>query len=58
MTKNEKWGIALLIAALFYNQFFGERKYQPQVGDSCGAGYHWVYVFAGIYGPELSCEED
>ena len=57
MTRNEKLGIALLIAGLLYGQFFGERKY-PQYGDSCGHGYHWVYVFAGIYGSDLSCEED
>jgi hypothetical protein len=58
MTWKGKTVIAYLAFCVLYNAFFGERKYEPQYGDSCGSGYHWVYVFAGIYGPELSCEKD
>ena len=56
-TKRERIWLAIGVALwLCWLIFVPTDHNKPHEGDPCGPHHRWTYVYAGIYGPDLSCE--
>jgi hypothetical protein len=49
------WIVSVVLVTFW---LFSPSDNHPREGDRCGPNHHYVYVYADIYGNELSCEDD